>query len=91
MVISSVTGERWAFAPCEMAEVAVSPRMFADILSLIARLRAPPAPALLGDRADTTDDDGRRCALMNGKTGHSSAVARSTGSFDHLLRTRSAI
>jgi hypothetical protein len=29
----------------QMAEVAVSRRMFADILSLIARLRAPPAPA----------------------------------------------
>jgi hypothetical protein len=27
----------------EMAEVAVSRQMFADILSLIARLRAPPA------------------------------------------------
>jgi Transposase DDE domain group 1 len=29
----------------QMAEVAVSQRMFADILSLIARLWAPPAPA----------------------------------------------
>jgi len=28
-----------------MAEVAVSERMFKDILMLIARLRAPPAPA----------------------------------------------
>jgi Transposase DDE domain group 1 len=28
-----------------MAEVAVPRRLFADILSLIARLRAPPAPA----------------------------------------------
>ena len=28
----------------QMAEVAVSQRMFAKILSLIARLRAPPAP-----------------------------------------------
>jgi len=28
-----------------MAEVAVSRQMFADILMLIARLRAPPAPA----------------------------------------------
>jgi len=28
-----------------MAEIAVSRQMFADILSLIARLRAPPAPA----------------------------------------------
>ena len=29
----------------QMAEVAASRQMFADILSLIARLRAPPAPA----------------------------------------------
>ena len=29
----------------QMAEVAVSRQMFAHILSLIARLRAPPAPA----------------------------------------------
>jgi DDE family transposase len=29
----------------QMAEVAVSRQMFADILAMIARLRAPPAPA----------------------------------------------
>jgi len=29
----------------ELAEVAVSGQMFQEILSLIARLRAPPAPA----------------------------------------------
>jgi hypothetical protein len=29
----------------QLAEVAVSRQMLADILSLIARLRAPPAPA----------------------------------------------
>ena len=29
----------------QMAEVAVPRRMFAEILSLIARLQAPPAPA----------------------------------------------
>ncbi len=29
----------------QMAEVAVPRQMFADILSLIARLRSPPAPA----------------------------------------------
>jgi hypothetical protein len=31
--------------PFQMAEVAVSRQVFADILSLIARLRAPSAPA----------------------------------------------
>ena len=29
----------------QLAEVAVPQQMFADVLSLIARLRAPPAPA----------------------------------------------
>jgi hypothetical protein len=29
----------------QLAEVAVPRQMFADILSMIARLRAPPAPA----------------------------------------------
>jgi hypothetical protein len=29
----------------QLAEVAVSQQMFADILILIARLRVPPAPA----------------------------------------------
>jgi hypothetical protein len=34
----------------QMAEVAVPQQMFADILSLIARLRAPPAPAWEANR-----------------------------------------
>ena len=33
------------YATFQMAEVAVPRQMFADILSVIARLRAPPAPA----------------------------------------------
>ena len=33
------------YATFQMAEVAVSRQMFAEILALIARLRAPPAPA----------------------------------------------
>ena len=32
------------YATFQMAEVAVSRQMFAEILALIARLRAPPAP-----------------------------------------------
>ena len=36
---------RGRYVTFQMAEVAVSRRMFADILSLIARLRASPAPA----------------------------------------------
>jgi hypothetical protein len=34
----------WPLRPFQMAEVAVPRQMFQDILSLIARLRAPPAP-----------------------------------------------
>jgi hypothetical protein len=34
----------------QMAEVAVSRQMFAEILTLIARLRAPPAPSMKGLR-----------------------------------------
>ena len=33
------------YVTLQMAEVAVSRRMFQEILSLIAQLRAPPAPA----------------------------------------------
>jgi hypothetical protein len=35
----------WAHVTFQMAEVAVPRQLFADILRLIARLRAPPAPA----------------------------------------------
>jgi hypothetical protein len=38
-------GEPRALRHFQMAEVAVSRQKFADILMLIARLRAPPAPA----------------------------------------------
>src|SRR5271166_2788527 len=47
----------------QMAEVAVPRQMFYDILPLIARLRAPPAPA--GVRCDRRRR--QRCALMNAK------------------------
>jgi hypothetical protein len=40
----------------QMAEVAVSRQMFNEILSLIARLRAPPAPALRRLWSDATAD-----------------------------------
>jgi hypothetical protein len=33
------------YVTLQMAEVAVSRQLFVDILSLIAQLRAPPAPA----------------------------------------------
>jgi hypothetical protein len=34
-----------SYVTFQLAEVAVPRRLFADILSLIVRLRAPPAPA----------------------------------------------
>ena len=36
---------RGRYVTFQMAEVAVSRQMFAEIVSLIAQLRAPPAPA----------------------------------------------
>jgi hypothetical protein len=61
-----------------MAEVAVSGQMFANILSLIARLRAPPAPArrALGwvIRQTTTAE----VRLDAGKSARFSAVVQST-------------
>jgi len=38
-------GEPGRYVTFQMAEVAVPQQMFQDILRLIARLRAPPAPA----------------------------------------------
>jgi hypothetical protein len=48
----------------QMTKVAVSREMFADILSLIARLRAPPAPARAEDRARPDGQRQQRCALV---------------------------
>jgi hypothetical protein len=65
-----------------MAEVAVPPQMFHDILSLIARLRAPPAP---DDRETVTHCDRRRqqsCALINGRAVGFSAARGQSGDLD---------
>jgi hypothetical protein len=48
----------------QLAEVAVPRQMFADILSLIVRLRAPPAPAWPGNRDRCGSRRQQRCALM---------------------------
>ena len=42
----------------QLAEVAVSRRMFAEILSVIARLRAPPAPAWAAQKGMHASGDG---------------------------------
>ena len=43
--IGATVGSHGRYVTPHMAEVAVPRRMFAEILSLIARLRAAPAPA----------------------------------------------
>ena len=75
----------------QMAEVAVSRQMFQEILSLISRLRAPPARAsmrVLGQMRQATTGEVR---LDEHKAARLSASAQSTGGFDRLLRTRCAI
>jgi hypothetical protein len=42
----------------QLAEVAVSRQMFAEILSLITRLRAPPAPASGAQELCAASDEG---------------------------------
>ena len=51
----------------QMAEVAVSRQMFADILSLIAGLRASPAPAYRPTGAKTARRRGERYALVKAR------------------------
>jgi hypothetical protein len=51
----------------QMAEIAVPRQMFREILSLIARLRAPPATARPGDRVRYDRRRRQRCALMRAK------------------------
>jgi DNA-binding winged helix-turn-helix (wHTH) protein len=50
---------RGRYVTFQMAAVAVSRQMFADIMSLIARLRAPPAPAREARGQMCEGDDGR--------------------------------
>src|SRR6185295_11675956 len=50
----------------QLAEVAVSRQMFADVLSLIARLRAPPAPACAARDQKARANEGR-CVPRSGR------------------------
>jgi hypothetical protein len=50
-----------------MAEVAVSRLMFRDILMLIARLRAPPAPGVRGARIECDKQRRQGCAITKAK------------------------
>jgi hypothetical protein len=61
----------------QLAEVAVSPQMFADILSLIARLRAPPAPGMRAQRRSNRTGDDAKAVPCTGKTARFSASPQS--------------
>ena len=69
----------------QMAEVTVPRQIFADILSLIARLRAPPAPARVWQATK-----GEAC-LGTGKATRFSAPFPSTYRFDRLLVAAKAV
>jgi hypothetical protein len=68
----------------QMAKVAVSRQMFAEILSLIARLRAPSAPARGRGRANPRAARGEACRDA-GKTVRIGVAVPSTAGFDRLL------
>ena len=74
----------------QMAEVAVSRQMFADILSLIARLRAPP-PLMLVPADQMRDATTGKVRLDAGEAARFSASAQSIGPFDRLVRPRGAV
>jgi hypothetical protein len=71
-------------------EVAVSRQMFADILSLITRLRAPPRPheGPTASNAAATTAEVRLDAVGAARF---SAAASSTGGFERHLRATSAV
>ena len=76
-------------APFQMVEVAVSRQIFADILSLIAGLLAPPVPAE-GQRHQMRQATTAEMRLAVGAA-RFSAAAWSTGGFERHLRATSAV
>jgi len=82
----------------QMAEVAVPRQMFQEILSLIARLRAAPAPARPGDGAGCDSRRRQRCALMKAKQrvpalrgGQPDDLASNRGSCDRISLRRASM
>ena len=77
------------YIPFQMAEVTMSRQMFADTLSPIARLRAPPSPAgaALGVRCEATREE---VCLYAAKTARS-VPQLSSWRFDRLPGTESLI
>ena len=69
----------------QMAEVAVSRQMFQEILMLVARLRAPPAPAWTGDRVRMRQTTTVEVRLDTGKAKGFGAWAKSTGWFNSTV------
>ena len=55
---------RGRYITFQMAEMAMPRQMFREILSVIARLRAPPAPAVRGPGIKYDGQRRLRCALM---------------------------
>jgi len=78
-------GDKSAWITFQMAEVTVPQQMFAEILSLIARLQAPPAPARQRRVSDETDDEGRGAPGM--KQSHGCRTREASNPND-WLRTR---
>jgi hypothetical protein len=61
-----------------MAEVAVSRRMFSDILCLIARLHTPPAPRMGRGASGAASDNGRGMPRWRQSRGFSAPVLSTT-------------
>jgi len=73
------------------AEVAVSRQMFADMLSLIARLRAPTRARTRGQRHQMRQAPAAEVRFDAVGAARFSAAAWSTGGFECLLRATSAV
>jgi Transposase DDE domain group 1 len=75
----------------QMAEVAVPRQMFADILSLIARLRGTTHAHRRGRRDRCGKRQQRRCAFMRSEVARLRGSPWSTRGFDRLLLAARAI
>jgi hypothetical protein len=72
----------------QMAEVAVSRQMFAEILSPIARLRGAARASMRSFGVDRRGPTTGEVRLGDSRPARSRGSERSTGWFDHLLRRR---
>jgi hypothetical protein len=86
------------FVTFQMAEVAVPKQIFREILSLIVRLRAPPAPACPADRGHMRQTATAEVCLDEGKATNSGTARRATddlalnrGSCDRISLRRASM